>query len=247
MSTVGFKPVGVFSLRSSIDHIVNDLPAGKLYGEDALRLCDASPMTDRNMAELIAPVYFLTYSDRALDDVVVMRSGSEQLSNRRLRVVTNNPHLLQRNEINRQIDANQWKTSPTAATTTVEPRNARSTFAEEIGSAFTFLRDAGAELVVCEGAGRWLPRWTGCPVPDFVLYVGQFFVNVFYGPTDAFRRLVADGLKQEHELFRSGSELYFERREVIEYNCCPSAKRDAYSEQLLASLIADSGVPLPTE
>ncbi|KAA3633067.1 MAG: hypothetical protein DWQ08_02385 [Proteobacteria bacterium] len=235
-------------MRTSIDLIVNSLPAGELHGVDARMLCDASPLTaGRRLAEIVNPVQFLVYHDRNVEDVIVLRTGAAKLDNRHLRVLGNKPELIARNEIERLIRLKEWDGEPRDENFKVNVVESRSMFAPEIDSAFEYLLRLGPEVVVFEGAGGMLPHWPGAPSPDLVLYVGQYFVNLLYQPTDTLRQTLEGGLDMGHEFFRVDGNQMFNQRLRAEYDCCISATRDLYADKVVEFLLNSSDLKLPAE
>ena len=79
--TIGFKPFAGIRFSQSRDLLINEIPFSDcgMFGSDALKLCDASPHSDRGMLDIINPSLLL-FKDSILEPLLI-RIGSKKLNN----------------------------------------------------------------------------------------------------------------------------------------------------------------------
>ena len=150
--TIGFKPLAGIRFSQSRDLLMNEIPFSDcgMFGNDALKLCDASPHSDRGMLDIINPSLLL-FKDSILEPLLI-RIGSKKLNN----LVYYKGEFLEdflKHDENKQI----FKQSllPTKCPMrSVENVN-------HIEAALKYIFALGPDAVVMEGAGPFLPVWAG--------------------------------------------------------------------------------------
>jgi hypothetical protein len=238
--TVGFKPNAAGLLKDLIDFMLERFPNKKcaLYGADGLELSLASPLTGGEMVDTVTPAQFLCHP--RVDSVILARTGSvatgdvEYFRSGYTVSIQNRPDIV---ELTRATGL------PFADAKIVEPLRytlAPTLAPEKHQRAFAHLVTLGAKAVVCEGGGRVLPQWRGCPNPDHIVVVAGgtvfFFPNVAVG----FDFKCGPELKPGTELFQllaSTRAKYFSRPLYV----VERGRRREIADRVVDGLIGDAG------
>lgn len=180
-ATVGFKPYAGARLLDVID-LLEEIAAGDGYlvGRDARKLAKASPLMTNDLLEVINPSWRLSHPVR--DVGVFIRKGSAAIGQRSFmctesaRALWGRPDLL---ELNKAIalPMNAMRIIGNAAADQVDFDDQGVQVAS-----FQRLQALSPEIVVCEGAGRVLPVWTGAPAARHLFFISggdlYFFPDV---------------------------------------------------------------------
>lgn len=150
--TIGFKPFAGIRFSQSRDLLINEIPFSDcgMFGSDALKLCDASPHSDRGMLDIINPSLLL-FKDSILEPLLI-RIGSKKLNN----LVYYGGEFLEgflKDDGNKQI----FKQS-------LLPTKCPMRYVENVShidAALKYIFALGPDVVVMEGAGPFLPVWAG--------------------------------------------------------------------------------------
>lgn len=150
--TIGFKPLAGIRFSQSRDLLINEIPFSDcgMFGSDALRLCDASPFSDRELLDIINPGLLL-FKDSILEPLLI-RIGSKKHNNLAYFRGEFLEGFLKHDE-NKQI----FKQSllPTKC-----PMSSVENVSH-IDTALKYIFGMSPDVVVMEGAGPFLPVWAG--------------------------------------------------------------------------------------
>lgn len=235
--TVGFKPHAGVSFVRHIDFMLEFYRRNecRVFGEDALRLAQASPLTTDELVEVIAPSYRVHFP--TVRHTVLARVGAKILGNRqffRSRTTTEFPRRADIARLTEMIGL------PFDEAVVLEEGAPRIDLMlhEERARAFGYLRDLGAESMVLEGAGGFLPVWFGGPMPNHVLVVTEDVIHFFPNVS------VHVDVQQPNGRVASTRVLL---QRLAEVNCRPisshkylveSRHRDSVSEKFVDALIS---------
>jgi hypothetical protein len=150
--TIGFKPLAGIRFSQSKDLLINEIPYSDcgMFGGDALKLCDASPLTNRGMLDIINP-RLLLFKDNILEPLLI-RIGSKKLNNLDYFRGEFLEEFLKDDE-NKQV----FKQS-------LLPIDCPMRSVENVShkeAALKYIFALGPDVVVMEGAGPFLPVWAG--------------------------------------------------------------------------------------
>jgi hypothetical protein len=176
---LGFKPYGGMPLFHSIDLMVDHFPQteAKLYGGDAIRLVEASPLTDETHLEVVAPSYRLSWP--VYTKVVLVRSGSHLLGDRQFFKTQGGLGLWKRADIAALVRKMSLPVNDAATIVSADPRRIDAMAQDKQQAAFAYLKALGPRVIVCEGAGKYLPVWRGSPAVNHILLINQGVVYLF--------------------------------------------------------------------
>lgn len=180
--TAGFKPYVGAALKDVVDLL--EETAGhtphQLAGYDARRIAAASPLTPENLLEVVNPSWRIHHPSRS--ETVLVRKGSTLLGDRRLLKTRNTERFFLREDIR---DLSEHLKLPFESAEAIADGSADSIDAlgqHSLAKAFACLRSLQPDAIVCEGAGRLLPVWAGCPPIRHLLLVSRgnlyFFANI---------------------------------------------------------------------
>lgn len=81
ISSMGFKPISGILFTEKHDLLNDEFPLSKcgIFGNDALKLCDASPLSTREMLDIVNPSLLLCHD--SYDEPLLIRVGSRQCKN----------------------------------------------------------------------------------------------------------------------------------------------------------------------
>lgn len=181
--TVGFKPHAGINFVEHLGVMEEAYPrsASRLFGTDTLGLACSSPLTSEELVEVINPSQRLHYPSRS--HTVLSRIGSGILGNRKFFRSESAASFSQRPDIKRLTkifglpfdEAVTLESSVSSAHIDLMLPDVRT-------KSFEYLCDLGADAVVLEGAGGYLPVWQNCPMPKHIFaLIGDFicfFPNV---------------------------------------------------------------------
>lgn len=150
--TIGFKPIAGIRFSQSKDLLINEIPFSEcgMFGGDALKLCDASPFSDRGMLDIINPSLLL-FKDNILEPLLIRR-GSKKLDNLSYYKGEFLDSFLKDNE-NRKVF--KQALLPTECSMNIDEDISHIILALE------YILVLGPDALVMEGAGPFLPVWTG--------------------------------------------------------------------------------------
>lgn len=234
---VGFKPFGGVRLFGRIDFIVENYPrfGRTLFGNDALRLAESSPLTDESMVEIVAPIHYLFYT--AFRTTLMARAGASRLGNVEFFRHPRLEALSTRKDIARIVDE-LLPPPDTATPMTADLIDRRGDLAaDKCNRSYDYLRTLGPQAMVFEGAGPFLPTWPGASAPDHVVVVADGTATLFRN-VRASRRLAAriPDMPEALKLAR------FLRRHVTDRRTVPvwiteSAGREATADEIARDLL----------
>ena len=167
--TVAFKPFAAFMLQNLLDLLDEVYPAvpSGLFGNDAWKLTQASPLTGPELVNVVAPVQILCYPNFSMP--VLLHYGSELLGDLEILRTPQGEVISRRPDLRQIIEASGLAFDRAEPTGRITLDRAILRAPETQQRAFAHLMSLGAEAVVCEGAGDWQPYWPGCPKVDHLL------------------------------------------------------------------------------
>jgi hypothetical protein len=167
--TVGFKPYASFMLQNLLDLLDEVYPAvpSGLFGNDAWKLTQASPLTGPELVNVVAPVQILCYPNFSVP--VLLHYGSELLGDLEILRTPQGKVVSQRPDLRPLIEASGLAFDKAQPSRRISLGRAILRAPEAQQHAFEHLLSLGAEVVVCEGAGEWQPFWPGCRKVDHLL------------------------------------------------------------------------------
>ena len=154
--TIGFKPLAGIRFSESRDLLINEIPFSEcgMFGGDALKLCDASPLSDRGMLDIINPTLLL-FNNNLLETLLI-RSGSNKLNN----LVYYRDEFLEgflKHDENKQV----FKQALLPTKCPMRSDENVTHIETAIETALEYILALGPDAVVMEGAGPYLPVWAG--------------------------------------------------------------------------------------
>jgi hypothetical protein len=175
MRTVGFKPYAGAALREIVDLLDDtiDCTPRLFAGSDVRKIAAASPLTPESLVEVVNPSWRIHHPARA--KTVLVRKGSTFLGDRRFLRSQRTDAFYRREDI-RELKL------PFDTAEIIEdlPADSLDGFDQGCqGRAFAQLQALEPDVIVCEGAGRLLPMWEGCPILDHLLLLAQGDLHVF--------------------------------------------------------------------
>jgi hypothetical protein len=176
---LGFKPYGGMELFHSIDLMVDHYPAtdAKLFGGDAIKLVDASPLTDKEHLEVVAPSYRLVWPN--YPHVILVRTGSKLLGDRQFFKTENTLDFWNRNDAIALVRKTALPLNEASIIAKAHAAQIDVMAPDKQRAAFNYLKTLGPRVIVCEGAGNRLPIWNGCPTVNHVLFLSRGVVYLF--------------------------------------------------------------------
>ena len=203
--TVGFKPFAASLLQGIIDFIIEKYPRGggqsKLYGKDAWKLTEASPLTGPEMIDLVTPTQVLCYP--AWHSTVLMRVGSTPLNNVEYLCSSYGARLAGRQDLRHIIDRSGLPFAEAQITEKLSIGYGARTASDKKRMAFSKLLELDVDAVVCEGAGSWLPIWEDCPTVNHLFVITNGMVELFPDINMDFTFVPDKGLREASKLYRS--------------------------------------------
>ena len=150
--TIGFKPLAGIRFSQSRDLLINEIPFSDcgMFGNDALKLCDASPFSDRGLLDIINPGLLL-FKDSILEPLLI-RIGSKKLNN----LAYFRGEFL---EGFLKHDENKKIFKQSLLPTKCPMRSVENV--SHIDAALEHIFALSPDVVVMEGAGPFLPVWAG--------------------------------------------------------------------------------------
>ncbi len=239
--TAGFKPFAGGRLQGLIDFMLAHYPGASsgLFGQDGLALTEASPLTDESLVDLVAPVQMLSYP--TWRNIVLMRTGSGVLNNVDYLCSAQGAQLRHRPDIKDLIARTGLPFAEAAVKPALEPELGAPATGDKQAQAFRKLCDMGAEAVVCEGAGGWLPVWPDCPAVNHLVYVADGTVTLFpaldrHLPFDP-KNVLRNASELHGMLNHPGRQKFSNPLYLVE-----SDRRAAMALQIIQSLLARTGL-----
>jgi hypothetical protein len=177
---LGFKPYSATLLADLVDRIHDPGAdaAGRILGEDATSLARSSPLTEVADAECIVPVQYVCHPN--YHRAVVARVGSATIGERRILRCDRQGACLGRADVVALFIANGTPIGEMEPADHLMLSTAPSLGGDLVDKSYRLLaaRD-GVAATVCEGAGPFLPSWSGMPVVDHVVQLDEGVVRFF--------------------------------------------------------------------
>jgi hypothetical protein len=238
---VGFKPYGALRYHDSealLDESA-ERSACRLVGGDVMKLVDASPLTSFDWLDIVGPAYYLIYQSWPM--AMFARTGSlalgsvEYFKSEEAAIAQQDPDVrarLQRAEL--PIDDAKIRELNFRTAGTLRPLNQ--------AMAFGRLGTLGARAIVCEGAGRYIPHWQGCPGVNHIISIARGRLTIFPRANVVVAFPIDRGLVNTAELLAfletlGRPRLRAELRFVLEPEL-----RDAEADRAVAELLQISGL-----
>jgi hypothetical protein len=245
---VGFKPYGGTNMKESIDFILEQYPRSEctLYGSDAYKLCQASPLTTSDLVEVVGPSYRLF--DPRVGKSVLMRKGALMLGNRSFFQPADMAGYHDRPDIRRLV---QLTNLPFHEATLLAPRSKAAmdhVQSEKVAVAFAHLLSLEPEAIVCEGAGARLPFWKEGPPVNHVFFVGPDKVQLYprvdlsFRPPRRLRYFLGRQRVPVSRDLLSALHRRIKRPATRPIDVVEKQGRDAFTDELVAALLADAGL-----
>jgi len=177
--TVGFKPVGGIYLYESVDFIIDNYKNSDctIYGNDSVKLSDASPISNDKLLELISPVYYLMFP--RFPSFIMARTGSKILNNITFYKTDLMDSLRQRHDIKFIIDQASLPINAAKLIKNAPFDRNDKIISKKTSKSYKYLVNLGAEAVVIEGAGRFIPIWKNNPTLNHLFLIADGFLIFF--------------------------------------------------------------------
>lgn len=175
---LGFKPYAGTRLLDTVPLLEEIAKGDGLWvGRDARKLVDASPLLTPHMLEIVNPSWRISHPDR--DSALFIRKGSALLGQRALKCTRSAESIWERPDflaLNRAIQL------PSQGMTIIEDAQAdKLDFDDQLvqQTSFEILKSLKPQFVVCEGAGRLLPVWSGAPSAQHLFLISAGALHLF--------------------------------------------------------------------
>lgn len=175
---IAFKPFAVMRFNTWAGFGDEMLSHGRLYGGDPYVLTHASQLPEGGMYEVVNPVGLLVRG-KSLSEAIVLRSGSPFLSNHELALVRGNRHIYAQKHVWDLLSRRGLVGRGAEKYTDIRFRDIHTALAGKIDRSYRHLAALEPDVMVCEGAARYLPVWPGSPGPDHVFHVGHREITLF--------------------------------------------------------------------
>lgn len=245
---VGFKPFGGMVLAENFDFICNNFRAGgrQLYGIDAVRLAEASPLTDTNLVEVIGPSYRLVDGN----SVVLVRKGSLLLNNRSFLKPRSTARFDERDDIKRLVLGTGLPFRDAGIIESTNPRQIDVIEEDKVTQSFLWLKSLGIDAVVMEGASSYLPIWNRGPAVDHVFEIIDNQLSFYPRLRLKFSKHSTTRLTAFRGTQPSATPHVRDLKKLLVRKGCfwlkfefrPIGERDAYAVQVVAELLSKAGI-----
>ena len=173
MGTMGFKPLSAADVFRHVDAL-EARPEGALTDYDSgtfLPFCTAAPAELDEVAfnELMNPQRLLFF--HAPSELLVVRSGSEQLGNREVFRGNGPSNALARPDVASLVERKRLLAGAQALPGDYGMERWHQFWPEKAQAAWSALCGLSPDIMVCEGGAHYLPVWPDQPVPDAILIV----------------------------------------------------------------------------
>ena len=168
---VAFKPFGGSLLRDLVDLMLARYPDTRcgMFGDDALRLTEASSLTGPDHIDIVSPVQCVYHPNWR--SPLLMRTGSAKLGNLTLAHDARRETLLRRADISALLRRARLAGSKPQHFPDVRFAGLPGYAGDAVQRAFAHLAELAPGAIVCEGAAGFTPAWAGGPGPNHVLLV----------------------------------------------------------------------------
>ncbi len=235
---LGFKPLSGGLLHKHVDFAVEHYPLlpGRVFGRDGLLLARASPLTCDDDVDLVTPWQALYH--RSVDDILLVRAGSQSLNNVRYFTCTDALQLWARADLARLA---RLLHLPLDSAQLFDSQQRRGQLAPEIPEqAYKALLRRQPAAVVVEGAAHYLPTWAGAPAINHVVVVAPEHIMLVphvneQVPHDDTR------LGTTPQLLKAFTTRELPAHRVL-HGVVESAIRDAASEMTIGGLLKKAGL-----
>lgn len=162
--TIGFKPIAGIRFSQSRNLLINEIPFSDcgMFGGDALKLCDASPISDRGMLDIINP-RLLLFKDNILEPLLI-RIGSKKL---------NNLCYYRGEFLEEFLKDDENKKIFKQSLLPIKCPMLSDQNVSHIEAALKYIFALGPDAIVMEGAGPFLPVWAGSHFVNNILMLSD--------------------------------------------------------------------------
>ncbi len=238
--SAGFKPYGAMLLEN-VARLVADLDPSpwRLYGEDAVALARASPLTSVEMGDIVGPSQFLCHS--RWPSALLARTGSMALNNLEYFRSDQAIALEQGLDIQARLEQTGFPLAAAKPLGKLDFFGTASLSPEKQKPAFDYLLRLGAASIVCEGAGRFIPNWQDCPGVNHVISIAEgraaFFPRADCQVTFSREGLLAPARELAAWLHRSSKPIYV----APLYYIAEHEQRDVAADSMVKEFLRLSG------
>ena len=170
--TVGFKPHAGINFIDHMGFMEENYPksTSRLFGTDGVKLACSSPLTNEELVEIVSPSHRLHYPQPS--QTVLARIGSQLLGNRQFFRVASAVNFSERPDIKRlaKIYGLPFDES-VVLESTLSSAEIDLMLPEIKARSFEYLCNLGADAIVIEGSGGYLPVWKNCPMPRHIIII----------------------------------------------------------------------------
>jgi hypothetical protein len=232
---LGFKPYSATLFAGAIERMCDPQSPTKssLVGKDARTLADSSPLTGVADAECIVPVQYICHPH--YHSAMIARIGSRTIDDRRCIKSDDHRDFLARSDVASIFDRNRSSTGDMESSPNLAFSKAPADGRDLVAKSYEALVSrSGVDVVVCEGAGQFLPLWRGAPVVDHILHVDTVAVRLFPNI-----RLSSD--TRQLETLRSGKTIDYILRDAggvsTVFPMVPTSQRELVAEETVETLM----------
>jgi hypothetical protein len=238
---IGFKPFAAGLLRDLVDFALEHYPTDRcaVFGQDALQLARASPLTPAGSEDLVGPAQLLCFPDWG--SVLLARTGSAALGNVTFFANAGLARFLGRPDI-AQLAARMGIPAASAVRRTgIRLGEVLALAPDAQPAAWGRLAGRGASAMVCEGAGHYLPVWRGSPRVDHLFLLTGSAVLLYPGLRLDLSCGPGLSLRTVEDL-APALQAAADARLAAPHVVAPAARREALAEQIVENLLDRAGL-----